>query len=63
MGIPARYYRKSTGNSWRDQRASVIFDSRGGPCGRFPLIPLHSLQEVVLNQPRRTAFAMIFLSA
>jgi hypothetical protein len=42
MGITARYYRKSAGNFGRDRRAPVIFDPRSGPCGRFPLIPLHS---------------------
>ena len=42
MGINARYYRKSAGNSGRDRRAPVVFDPRSGACGRFPLIPLHS---------------------
>src|ERR1700733_3884352 len=39
MGINARDYRKSAGNSGRDRRAPVVFDPRSGACGRFPLIP------------------------
>ena len=39
MGINARDYRKSAGNSGRDRRAPTVFDPRSGACGRFPLIP------------------------
>ena len=42
MGITARCYRKSAGDSGRDRRAPVIFDPRSGPYGRFPLILLHT---------------------
>ena len=61
MGITGEYYRKSAGNSVRDRRAPVTFDStESGSRGRFPLSPLRLAGHPRLTQgsiplPQKTA--------
>jgi hypothetical protein len=38
MGTTGNYYRKSAGNSPPDRRATVIFDTWGGPRSTFSVI-------------------------